>query len=324
LWLAWPALVAACSSAPNATATTATTTSIAETAAPTVTIAATTTAADTIPAPTLPPPSTITPIDPTLLIPLAIGNSAFPAPADQLVNEHHGFAGDPNATLQVWSITPMVVPSGPDVRLLGFARTIGINTTTATFLTGPIDPETVLTTIAAALAPASTYNLTRSTRTNGSATIHRFDAQPTTVQGTPPGWSVEASTVDQLGIVGITRHDYTFDKVVPTFNDLPSQLQPLVVNQDAIAVAVGGSLSSINYEYGVAALGDAPAHRTRLTYDIASDFPTATTSLAGRLNTGWDENELPDAVTFTSTTTSELWTLDDIGGTTHLTYDTGS
>ena len=196
------------------------------------------------PAPTLAPPSTITPIDPTLLIPLPIGNKAFPAPADELATEHDGFTGDPNATLQVWSITPMVVPSGPDVRLLGFARTIGINSTTATFLTGPIDPEAVLTTIATALAPTSTYNLTRSTKTTGSVTIHRFDAQPTTVQGTPPGWSVEASSVDQLGIVGITRHDYTFDKVVPTFNELPSQLQPQVVNQDAIAVTIGGALSS--------------------------------------------------------------------------------
>ena len=327
LWLAWPALVAACSSAPTATATTATTAttaSVVEADAPTVSIAPTTTTADTIPAPTLPPPSTITPIDPALLIPLPIGNKAFPAPADELATEHHGFTGDPNATLQVWSIAPMVVPSGPDVRLLGFARTVGINTTTATFLTGPIDPETVLTTIAAALAPTSTYNLTRSTRTNGSATIHRFDAQPTTVQGTPPGWSVEASTIDQLGIVGITRHDYTFDKVVPTFNELPSQLQPGVVNQDAIAVAIGGALSSINYEYGVTALGDVPAHRTRLTYDIASDFPTATTNLAGRLTTGWDENDQSDAVTFTSTTTTEVWTLDDFGGATHLTYDTGS
>ena len=276
------------------------------------------------PAPTLAPPSTITPIDPTLLIPLPIGNKAFPAPADELVTEHRGFTGDPNATLQAWSITPIAVPSGPDVRLLGFARTVGINTTTATYLTGPIDPETVLATIAAALAPTSTYNLTRSTRTNGSATIHRLDAQPTTVQGTPPGWSLEASTVDQLGIVGITRHDYTFDKVVPTFNDLPSQLQPQVVNQDAIAVTIGGALSSINYEYGVTALGDVPAHRTRLTYDIASDFPTATTNLAGRLTTGWDENDQSDAVTFTSTTTTEVWTLDNFGGTTHLTYDTGS
>ena len=270
------------------------------------------------------PPSTITPIDPSLLIPLAIGNKAFPAPADELASEQHGFTGDPNATLQAWSITPIAVPTGPDVRLLGFARTIGINSTTATFLTGPIDPEAVLTTIAAALAPTSTYNVTRSTRTNGSATIHRFDAQPTTVQGTPPGWSVEASTIDQLGIVGITRHDYTFDKVVPAFNDLPSQLQPQVANQDAIAVTIGGALSSINYEFGVTALGDVPAHRTRLTYDIASDLPTATTNLTARLTTGWDSNQLPDAVTFTSTTTSEVWTLDDFGGTTHLTYDTGS
>ena len=327
LWLAWPALIAACSSSPSTGATTASTsatTSVVEAAAPTASSSSTSPPAETTPAPTLAPPSTITPIDPTLLIPLPIGNKAFPAPADELATEHHGFTGDPNATLQVWSITPMVVPSGPDVRLLGFARTIGINSTTATFLTGPIDPEAVLTTIATALAPTSTYNLTRSTKTTGSVTIHRFDAQPTTVQGTPPGWSVEASSVDQLGIVGITRHDYTFDKVVPTFNELPSQLQPQVVNQDAIAVTIGGALSSINYEYGVTALGDVPAHRTRLAYDIASDFPTATTNLAGRLTTGWTESDESDAVTFTSTTTTEVWTLDDFGGTTHLTYDTGS
>ena len=325
LWLAWPALIAACSSSPNAEATTTSLSSSSASVAAAATTTSTTAApADTAPSSTIAPPATLAPVDPSLLIPLAIGNRAFPAPGDELANEHHGFTGDPNATLQAWLIMPMAVPSGPDVRLLGFARTVGINSTTATFLTGSIDPQAVLTTIAAALAPSSTYTLSPSTRTEGSATIHGFDAQPTTVQGTPPGWSVEASDVDQLGIVRITRHDYTFDKVTPTFSDLPSQLQPQVVNQDAIAVTIGGVLSSINYEYGVASLGDVAAHRTRLTYDLASDFPTATTNLSGRLTSGWDKNDLPDAATFASTTTSEVWTLDDFGGTTHLTYDTGS
>ncbi len=287
-------------------------------------VVTTTTTAETVAPATIAPSSTFSPVDPSLLIPLALGNKAFPAPGDELATQHHGFTGDPNATLQAWLITPMAVPSGPDVRLMGFSRTVGINSTTATFLTGPIDPQAVLTTIAAALAPSSTYTITPSTRTEGSATVHGFDAQPTTVEGTPPGWSVEASAVDQLGIVRITRNDYTFDKVVPTFGDLPTQLQPVVVNQDAIAVAVGGVLASINYEYGVASLGDVPAHRTRLTYNLTSDVPTATTSLAGRLTTGWDENDQADAVAFTSTTTTEIWTLDDFGGTTHLTYDTGS
>ena len=86
----------------------------------------------------------------------------------------------------------------------------------------------------------------------------------------------------------------------------------------------GGLLSSITYEYGVASFGESPVHRTRLIYDIAADFPTATTNLGKLLTTGWEQSEQTDAVYFTSTTTSELWTLDDFGGTTHLTYDTGS
>jgi hypothetical protein len=218
----------------------------------------------------------------------------------------------------------MAVPSGPDVRLLGFERTVGINTTTATYLTGAIDPETTLAMIQAELAPSPTYTVTPSTRTDGTVTIHSFDAQPTTVQGAPPGWQVEASVVDQLGIVRIKRSDYSFDKVVPSFSDLPSAVQPAVLNQDAIAVHVGGILSSIAYEYGVSSLGDSPAQRTRLTYDLATDFPTATANLKARLTTGWDVDEQTDAVYFTSTTTPEVWTLDDFGGTTHLTYDTGS
>ncbi|MEY2445244.1 MAG: hypothetical protein QOE00_1824, partial [Ilumatobacteraceae bacterium] len=315
LWLAWPALIAACSSSPSAVATTlppasspfATVTTDATTTSPTATAAAATT-----PAPTVAPPVTLSPIDPTVLIPLSIGNTAFPAPADELATEHDGFTGDPNATLQAWLITPMAVPSGPDVRLLGFQRTIGISSTSATFLTGAIDPEATLTTIAAAIAPSSTYTVTSSTRTQGTVTIHAFDAQPNTVQGDPPGWSVEASAVDQLGIVTLTRHDYAFDKVVPTFADLPSELQSKVVNQDAIAVNIGGVLSNISYEYGIGALGDSPAHRTRLTYDIANDLPTASADLSKLLSSGWDMNEEPDSVYFTSTTTtSEVWTLDD-------------
>jgi hypothetical protein len=241
-----------------------------------------------------------------------------------LATEHHGYTGDPNAVLAVWSITPMAVPSGPDVRLLGFERTIGINSTTATFLTGAIDPDAALATIEAALAPSPTYSVTRSTRTEGTVTIHVFDAQPTTVQGKPPGWQVETSAVDQLGIVRIKRSDYSFDKVVPTFSDLPAPMQTNVLNQDAIAVNIGGVLASISYEYGVSSLSETPAHRTRLGYDIAADFPTATTDLTALLTTGWDVSEQTDAVYFTSTTTAEVWTLDDFGGSTHLTYDTGS
>ena len=130
--------------------------------------------------------------------------------------------------------------------------------------------------------------------------------------------------VDQLGIVTLTRHDYTFDKVVPTFDDLPIELQSQVANQDAIAVNIGGLLSSISYEYGVGAIGDSPAHRTRLTYDIDNDIATATDDLSKLLSSGWDTNDQSDSVFFTSTTTSEVWTLDDFGGATHLTYDTGS
>jgi hypothetical protein len=328
MWLALPVLVCACSSSPGARATTSPTSPTLATTpvVPTPAAGSTTSLVPSTGAPdtTVAPPVTLVPVDTSLLVPLAIGNKPFPAPADELATEHHGYTGDPNATLQAWLITPMAVPSGPDVRLLGFERTIGINSTTATFLTGPIDPEAALTTIAAALAPAATYTVTPSTKTQGTVTIHAFDAQPNTVQGDPPGWSVEASAVDQLGIVRITRNDYTFDKVVPTFSDLPAELQAKVVNQDAIAVNVGGVLSSVTYEYGVASFGESPVHRTRLIYDIADDFPTATANLGKLLTTGWEQSEQTDAVYFTSTTTSELWTLDDFGGTTHLTYDTGS
>ena len=326
LWLACPALLAACSSSPGAETNTSPHTSA---TTPVTAPATTTTVAETIPANTVPsstvaPPVTIAPVDPSVLIPLAVGNKPFPAPADELATEHHGFTGDPNATLQTWLIAPMAVPSGPDVRLLGYERTIGISSTTATFLTGSIDPEAALATIATALAPSSTYTVTPSTRTVGTVIIRGFDAQPTTVQGDPPGWSVEASSVDQLGILRITRNDYAFDKVVPIFSDLPAELQPEVANQDAIAVNIGGVLSSITYEGGVASLGDSPVHRTRLSYDIANDFPTATADLSRLLSSGWDKSEQADSVFFTSTTTSEVWTLDDFGGTTHLTYDTGS
>ncbi|MDP9463434.1 MAG: hypothetical protein M3P52_02325 [Actinomycetota bacterium] len=320
LWLAGPALLAACSSSPSTQAPT--TTPIVDTTASPTPVA--TTSISVPPSTTLPPPTTLVPVDPSVLIPVAVGNKPFPADADDLATEHHGYTGDPNATLQTWLITPMAVPSGPDVRLLGFERTVGISSTTAVFLTGTIDPETTLTSIEAALAPSPTYIVTPTTRTDGTVTIHGFDAQPTTVQGDPPGWSVEASAVAQLGIVRIKRSDYAFDKVVPTFSDLPATLQPSVLNQDAIAVTVGGVLTSIAYEYGTRSLGDSPAHRTRLSYDIANDFATATAGLAALLTTGWDRSEQADALFFTSTTTSEVWTVDEFGGTTHLTYDTGS
>ena len=168
-------------------------------------------------------------MDPSVLIPVAIGSKPFPADGDELVIQHRGYTGDPNATLQAWLITPMAVPSGPDVRLLGFERTVGISSTTATFLTGGIDPETALAAIEAALAPSATYTVTTTSRVDGTVTIRGFDAEPNTVQGDPPGWSVEASAVDQLGIVHIKRIDYAFAKVVPTFSDLPPVLQTSVV-----------------------------------------------------------------------------------------------
>jgi hypothetical protein len=264
------------------------------------------------------------PVDPSLLIPIALGNKPFPADADELVTQHHGYTGDPNAILQAWLITPMAVPSGPDVRLLGFERTVGINSTTATYLTGAIDPEATLGTIEAALAPNATYTVTPSTRLDGTATIFGFDAEPNTVRGDPPGWSVEASTVDQLGIVHIKRIDYAFANVVPTFSDLPPALQASVVNQDAIAVTVGGLLTSIAYEYGVHSLGETPVQRTHLGYDIAKDFTTATDDLSKLLTTGWSITQESGVLYFTSTTTSEVWTLDTVDGGTHLTYDTGS
>jgi hypothetical protein len=324
LWLAASALLVSCSSSPNTQpsspqssplvtepiAVTPVVGTVAPTSAPTSSV--------------VEPASTFVPVDPSILIPIALGNKPFPADADALASEHNGYRGDPNAYLQQWLITPMAVPSGPDVRLLGFERTVGINTTTATFLTGAIDPQTALTTIQTALAPSPTYVVTPSTRTEGTVTIFGFDATPTTVQGEPPGWTVEASAVDQLGIVRIKRSDYTFDKVVPSFEDMPTALQAEVLNQDAIAVTVGGSLTGIAYEYGVEALGESPRHRTRLTYSIIHDFAAATADLKARLTTGWTTSEQPDALNFTSTTTSEVWTLDEIGGATHLTYDTGS
>ena len=331
LWLAGPALLAACSSGSgSSTATTQPLDVPASVAAAATTAAATApttngpTETSITPQSTVPPPSTLEPIDPTVLIPIEVGNKPFPAPADDLATEHHGYTGDPNATLEAWLVKPMAVPSGSDVRLLGFERTVGINTTTATYLTGAIDPDAALAAIQAALAPSPTYTVTPSTRTEGTTTIHGFDAQPTTVQGEPPGWNVEASVVDQLGIVRIKRSDYSFDKVVPTFSDLPATLQSAVLNQDAIAVTVGGVMRSIAYEYGVSGLGDTPTHRTRLSYDIAADFPDAAAKLAGLLTSGWTTDEQPDSIFYTSTTTSEVWTLDDTGGFTHLSYDTGS
>jgi hypothetical protein len=269
-------------------------------------------------------PSTLVPIDPAVLIPVDAANKAMPAPGDDLADEYHGYPGDPNATLMNWMVTPMAVPSGPDVRLLGFERNVGINSTTATYLTGPIDPDATLASIAAVLAPAPTYTTTASTRTDGTVTIHVLDAQPTTVQGNPPGWSLEASAIDRLGVLRIKRSDYAFADVIPTFDDLPAQLQSQVVNQDAIAVTAGGTLSSISYEYGVTGLSQQPVHRTRLTYAFKVDFPTATANLERLLSVGWEENEQTEAVYFTSTTSTEVWTLDDFGGTTHLTYDTGA
>ena len=332
LCLAVPALLVACSDSPSGQPAATTPPPISETAAAQTSIpeatqatAATTAAtASSAPSTTLAPAVTLVPVDPTQLIPVALGNKPFPADADELATEHNGYTGDPNAVLQTWLVMPMAVPSGPDVRLLGFERIVGISSTTATFLTGAIDPEVALANIQAALAPSPTYTVTPSTRLEGTVTIHGFDAQPTTVQGDPPGWSVEASAVDQLGIIKFKRSDYAFANVVPTFNDLPSALQTAVLNQDAIAVHIGGALRSIAYEYGVDALGNSPAHRTQLNYNIPDDFTTAIDKLAGLLTTGWEASDGLDAHYFTSTTTSEVWTVDDIGGFTHLTYDTGT
>src|SRR4029078_2603599 len=46
--------------------------------------------------------------------------------------------------------------------------------------------------------------------------------------------------------------------------------------------------------------------------------------LAALLTSGWDRTDQEDALTFTSTTTPEVWTLYEFGGTTPPTYDTGS
>ena len=89
-------------------------------------------------------------------------------------------------------------------------------------------------------------------------------------------------------------------------------------------MTVGGLLTSIAYEYGVHALGETPTHRTRLGYDITKDFATATDDLKSLLTTGWSITEESGVLYFTSTTTSEVWTLDKVSGGTHLTYDTGS
>jgi hypothetical protein len=324
-WLAALVLLTSCSdsAAPQAATTPADTTAApVVTTAPVPETAETTTAATTSTA--APPAVTLEPVDPALLIPLAVGNGPFPADADQLATERNGYAGDPNAPLQLWSVTPMAVPAGPDVRLLGFERTVGINTTTAVFLTGPIDADAALKTIELALAPAPTYAVTPSTRTEGTVTIHGFDAQPTNVQGDPPGWTVEVSVVDQLGVIRVKRSDYAFAKVVPTFSDIPEVLRPSVVQQDAIAVAVGGVLSSVSYENGVTSVSGEPIHRARLGYDLRKDLASASAALTTYLTVGWDVSESAGAVYFTSTTTSEVWTLDNFGGTTHLTYDTGS
>lgn len=329
--------MAACSSSPGTAATTspsttagpdtAAETSATTSATPVVATTPTTTPEASEPSSsTLSPAATSVPVDPSVLIPIAVDSKPFPADGDELATLHNGYTGDPNATLQTWLITPMAVPSGPDVRLLGFERTVGkgVNSTTATYMTGAIDPGSTLTNLEAVLAPNPTYTITPSTRTAGTVTIRGFDAQPTTVQGDPPGWSVEASTVDQLGIVRIKRIDYAFAKVVPTFSDLPPMLQTQVLNSDAIAVNVGGVMSSIGYENGVGSLGDSPAHRTRLSYDIDDDFTKASADLSALLTSGWSTSEQADVLYFTSTTTSEVWTLDKIGGGTHLTYDTGS
>lgn len=323
LWLAALVVLVACSSPPSAQPSSATPSPLVTQSTGLTTVAAAVALTSAPTSSTVAPAQTLVPVDPSVLIPIALGNKPFPADADALATKHHGYTGDPNAALQAWLITPIAVPSGPDVRLLGFERTVGISTTTATFLTGAIDPQTVLTAIQSALAPSTTYAVTPSTRTDGTVTIKGFDARPTTVQGDPPGWTVEASAVDQLGIVRIKRSDYTFAKVAPTFSDMPAELQAAVLNQDAIAVTVGGSLKSIAYEYGVESLGESPRHRTRLSYDISHDFAAATADLKARLTTGWNVSEQPNALSFTSTTTSEVWTLDEIGST-HLTYDTGS
>jgi hypothetical protein len=311
LWLAWPLLLAACSGSSD-TSTPPSTGGSADAVAPTVTAASTDTPTlpEISPAATdpttssAPPASTLVPVDPSVLIPVAVGNAPFPADGDQLATLHNGYTGDPNAPLQAFLITPMAVPSGPDVRLLGFERAVGdgTNSTTATFLTGAIEPENALSNIEAGLAPSPTYAITPSTRTEGTLTVHGLDAQPTTVQGDPPGWSVEASSVDQLGIIRIKRIDYAFAKVVPTFSDLPPTLQTTVLNLDAIAVNVGGRLAGITYDYGVDSLVDTPTHRTRLSYDIDHDFTTASNDLAALLTSGWDTSEQSDVLYFTSTT----------------------
>ena len=225
LWLAGPALLAACSSSPSASRLRRRRRRRSQTS-PT-----TTTDADggvdqrrTFARPSQ-PPTTLVPVDPTQLIPVALGNKALPADADELATLHQGYTGDPNATLQTWLITPMAVPIGPDIRLLGFERTVGISSTTATFLTGAIEPVDALANLQAALAPSPTYTVTPSTRQKARSPSVASTPNRRRCRASLPGWTVEASAVDQLGIVRIKRSDYSFDKVVPTFADLPTSLQ---------------------------------------------------------------------------------------------------
>ena len=101
--------------------------------------------------------------------------------------------------------------------------------------------------------------------------------------GDPPGWSVEASTVDQLGIVTYQAHRLRVRQGRADLLRPATTLQIAVLNPDAIAVNIGGLMSSIGYEYGVDSLGDLPEHRTRLGYDIDHDFATATADLSALL-----------------------------------------
>ena len=113
-------------------------------------------------------------------------------------------------------------------------------------------------------------------------------------------------------IEGIGRRVNMMEQVL----DVPQQE---VITKDNVSVKVDGIVF-----IQVMDAASAAYRVDNLTYAISHDFAAATTDLKARLTTGWTISEQPDALNFASTTTSEVWTLDEIGGSTHLTYDTGS
>jgi hypothetical protein len=269
------------------------------------------------PSSTLVPASTLVPVDPTVLILIALGN-ASPADADELVSSTTATRAIPCDPADV--ARDADGRARPDVRLLGSNAPWG-SLTTATFLTGPIDPEAVLANLQAALAPSPTYTVTPPT--DGGHDHHPRLRRPADDRPRrPAGMDGRGQRRDQLGIVRIKR------RTTPSTRSCLSPICRPSCNPKCSTGRDRGQRRRCPVEHlirlRVESLGDSGAHCTRPTYDIASDFPTATAKLTALLTSGWERSDQEDALTFTSTTTSEVWTLDELGGTTHLTYDTGS